>query len=74
MTVVRFLNKIFSDFDHIAEELGVEKIKTIGDCYMAITGAPVPSEGSKTNLDEDFVVFFFFKKKKKKKKGIMLRL
>jgi len=25
-------------FDEIAEELGVEKIKTLGDCYMACCG------------------------------------
>ena len=32
--LVGFLNKIFSDFDYLAELYGLEKIKTIGDAYM----------------------------------------
>ncbi|WP_214648668.1 adenylate/guanylate cyclase domain-containing protein [Ruegeria lacuscaerulensis] len=38
--VVHNLNRVFSDFDEIASELGVEKIKTIGDAYMAAAGVP----------------------------------
>lgn len=41
--VVDLLNELFSEFDRLAEALGVEKIKTIGDCYMAATGVPRPS-------------------------------
>ncbi len=40
--VVHTLNEIFSAFDAIAERLGIEKIKTIGDAYMAVGGVPVP--------------------------------
>ena len=36
------LNGLFSLFDQTAEELGIEKIKTIGDCYMAVCGLPRP--------------------------------
>ncbi|MEM9908989.1 MAG: adenylate/guanylate cyclase domain-containing protein, partial [Cyanobacteria bacterium P01_D01_bin.44] len=35
---------IFSAFDGIAERYGVEKIKTIGDAYMAVGGVPDPME------------------------------
>ncbi len=38
--VVGFLNDIFSLFDHFVEERGLEKIKTIGDAYMAVGGLP----------------------------------
>ncbi len=38
--IVAMLNKIFTSFDRLAQEHGVEKIKTIGDAYMAISGAP----------------------------------
>ena len=38
--VVSLLNDLFSRFDTLAERLGVEKIKTIGDCYMAASGLP----------------------------------
>lgn len=34
------LNRLFGDFDALAAEHGVDKIKTIGDAYMAISGAP----------------------------------
>lgn len=40
--IVRMLNSIFSDFDTIAEAHGLEKIKTIGDAYMAAAGLPTP--------------------------------
>ena len=42
--VVELLNALFSRFDSLAEEHGVEKIKTIGDSYMAAAGLPVESE------------------------------
>ncbi len=38
--LVEMLNRTFSAFDDLAAELGVEKIKTIGDCYMAAAGLP----------------------------------
>ena len=40
--LVGLLDEIFSAFDHLAAEHGVEKIKTIGDAYMAVAGVPVP--------------------------------
>jgi class 3 adenylate cyclase/Tfp pilus assembly protein PilF len=36
------LNTIFTEFDLIAKKYGVEKIKTIGDSYMAVCGVPNP--------------------------------
>lgn len=42
--VVSLLNEVFSTFDRLAGELGVEKIKTIGDAYMAVGGLPEPRE------------------------------
>jgi adenylate cyclase len=38
--VVAVLDELFSAFDARAAECGVEKIKTIGDAYMAVAGAP----------------------------------
>src|SRR5262252_5337208 len=40
--VVSLLNGLFSRFDEAARELGIEKIKTVGDAYMAVCGLPVP--------------------------------
>ena len=41
--LVGLLNEIFTRFDGIAGERGLEKIKTIGDCYMAASGLPAPA-------------------------------
>lgn len=38
--LVDLLNAVFTAFDGLADSLGVEKIKTIGDCYMAAAGLP----------------------------------
>lgn len=38
--LVDLLNKIFSEFDHLAEKHSLEKIKTIGDAYMVVGGLP----------------------------------
>jgi class 3 adenylate cyclase len=39
--VVSLLNGLFTRFDDAAHELGIEKIKTVGDAYMAVCGMPV---------------------------------
>ncbi len=39
-TLVSSLNGLFSAFDAACADLGVEKIKTIGDAYMAAAGLP----------------------------------
>jgi len=40
--LVSMLDKIFSEFDALAEKYGLEKIKTIGDSYMVAGGIPDP--------------------------------
>lgn len=40
--LVRRLGALFSRFDELADEYGMEKIKTIGDAYMAAAGLPDP--------------------------------
>ncbi len=42
LELVKLLNRIFSAFDRLAENFGLEKIKTIGDAYMVVGGIPVP--------------------------------
>ncbi|MCB0789503.1 MAG: adenylate/guanylate cyclase domain-containing protein, partial [Flavobacteriales bacterium] len=42
--LVKDLHECFSAFDHICEDHGLEKIKTIGDAYMAAGGLPVPND------------------------------
>jgi adenylate cyclase len=40
--VVGILDHLFTHFDELAERYDVEKIKTIGDCYMVAAGVPTP--------------------------------
>jgi adenylate cyclase len=40
--VVGLLDRLFSEFDELADRHGLEKIKTIGDCYMVAAGVPSP--------------------------------
>ncbi|NJM44976.1 MAG: adenylate/guanylate cyclase domain-containing protein [Alkalinema sp. RU_4_3] len=40
--LVGMLDEVFSQFDRLVEEQGLEKIKTIGDCYMVAGGVPKP--------------------------------
>jgi len=40
--LIMLLNELFSEFDRLVEHHGVEKIKTIGDCYMVASGVPNP--------------------------------
>jgi guanylate cyclase len=40
--VVGILDHLFTHFDVLAERYGLEKIKTIGDCYMVAAGVPAP--------------------------------
>jgi class 3 adenylate cyclase len=45
------LDRLFRWFDELADRHGLEKIKTIGDAYMAVAGAPVPmSDHAKATL------------------------
>jgi class 3 adenylate cyclase len=40
--LVATLDELFTAFDEIAQRHGLEKIKTIGDAYMAVGGVPTP--------------------------------
>ena len=41
LQLIDLLSQVFLRFDQLAEKYHVEKIKTIGDAYMVISGAPV---------------------------------
>jgi class 3 adenylate cyclase len=42
--LVGVLDQVFARWDALARDLGVEKIKTIGDAYMATAGVPLPRD------------------------------
>lgn len=47
--LVAEINACFEAFDHLVGKYNIEKIKTIGDAYMAAGGLPVPSDESVAN-------------------------
>ena len=48
--LVAELNDIFSAFDRIVELFGCERIKTIGDAYLAVSGLPDPNPDHAENI------------------------
>jgi len=48
--LVHDLHECFSAFDRICEKHGIEKIKTIGDAYMAAGGLPTPNTTHATDV------------------------
>jgi adenylate cyclase len=41
--IVSELNDMFTAFDRITEQFGCERIKTMGDAYLAVSGMPEPN-------------------------------
>jgi len=50
--VVGTLNDLFTDFDALALEIGIEKIKTLGDAYMGACGIPTFRENHAEKITE----------------------
>jgi adenylate cyclase len=48
--LVAELNDIFTSFDRIVEQFGGERLKTIGDAYMAVCGVPEPGADDPRNI------------------------
>ena len=48
--VISELNDIFTAFDRIMEQFGCERIKTVGDAYMAVSGIPEPTPEHAQNI------------------------
>jgi PAS domain S-box-containing protein len=49
---VNMLNTLFSEFDDVCNSAGIEKIRTIGDGYMVVGGAPQPLENHPVKMIE----------------------
>ncbi len=48
--LIKTIDYYFSQFDRIMEKYGIEKIKTIGDSYMAASGLPFPTKDHATKM------------------------
>ncbi|MCB9252826.1 MAG: AAA family ATPase [Flavobacteriales bacterium] len=75
--LVEELNECFIAFDEIIERNGIEKIKTIGDAYMAAGGVPVPSTAHAVRTVKAAIEirdFIIDRRKKKEGLGFEMRI
>lgn len=61
--IVGIVDKYFVEFDKITEKYGIEKIKTIGDAYMCVSGIPVENPDHVSNIIKAAVEMRDFVKK-----------
>jgi len=70
--LVQEINECFSGFDRIMKKYGIEKIKTIGDAYMAAGGLPTPNKTHATDVVKAAIEirsFMRFYRQKKQSEG-----
>lgn len=66
--LVAEINECFSEFDHIVEKFGLEKIKTIGDSYMVAGGLPTANNTHATDIVNAALAILQFMNELKEKK------
>jgi CheY-like chemotaxis protein len=60
------LNEIFTEFDNIMEKYSCERIKTIGDTYLAVCGMPIPNIKHADNIINSAIEIINFLKNRNK--------
>jgi len=74
------LNYCFKAFDHITTKYNIEKIKTIGDSYMAVSGLPTANENHALNAVKaaleirDFIVAYKEQREREGKVSFEMRI
>lgn len=58
--VFKLLETIYQKFDELALKLGVFKVETIGDCYVAVSGVPEPREDHAIVMARKFMNIYSF--------------
>lgn len=71
---VAMLNEMMRRFDALASQYGVEKIKTIGDAYMAVAGLPKPAPDHAARLARMALRMFAEKDAVAERFGITIRM
>lgn len=73
--LVQELNECFTAFDNIIERNGLEKIKTIGDAYLAVCGLPVSNpQHAKKTVQAALEIRGFMQERKQKEKTFDIRI
>ena len=63
------LHACFKAFDEIIKKHNIEKIKTVGDAYLAVSGLPIPDPGHAVNMVKAAVDILGFMRERKKQLG-----
>ncbi|AYN02004.1 hypothetical protein EAG08_18420 [Chryseobacterium sp. 3008163] len=64
--VLNELNICFTEFDNIMEKYNLEKIKTIGDAYLAVSGLPVSNDQhAKNAVNASLEILSYIQQRKK---------
>jgi class 3 adenylate cyclase len=66
-TLIDELNDIFTAFDNVIEKNGCERIKTIGDAYLAVCGMPEPNKNHAENIVNSGIEIVNYLKERNKK-------
>ena len=73
--LVEELNVCFTAFDAIIERAGLEKIKTIGDAYMAVSGIPTANrEHAPAAISAALDILHFVEERRSKQQGFEIRI
>jgi class 3 adenylate cyclase len=72
--LVSLLDDLFTKFDELARLHQVEKIKTIGDCYMAVAGAPDPRSNHAVAVAEMALEMMACLKQFNEERGVSIHL
>jgi class 3 adenylate cyclase len=73
-SLVELLNELFTLFDRTAQEMGIEKIKTVGDAYMAVSGMPEVCEDHVERITELALDLMRISREFRKESGNPVRL
>lgn len=69
-TLIDELNDIYTAFDNIMEKNSCERIKTIGDAYLAVCGLPVPSKNHAENIINSSIEIIRYMTQRNERAGI----
>jgi class 3 adenylate cyclase len=72
--LVVLLDEIFSRFDAIADDYGLEKIKTIGDGYMMVGGLPEPGADHAVRVADAALAMLSSLRELAREKGLALSM
>lgn len=72
--LVTLLDRVFAEFDKLSEIHGVEKIKTIGDAYMAVSGLPEPDPNHARNVADMALEMIDTVRRLREQSGFPLRI